>query len=757
VPAIEKIFLFLLWLALTLALGFLPGTHPAFASEPVQNVGAPGSARTPHVVPRVDSVIRVDALLDEEIWERALVLELGYEVQPGENVPAPVRTEILLAYDGAHLNVAFRAHDPDPAAIRAHLSDRDSLGNDDWVGIAIDTFNDERRCFTLVANPLGVQEDYIQSESGGGGSWDAIWKSAGRITEWGYVVEASIPFNQLRFQRTDGLQVWGFDGVRSYPRSQEHLIGAFPRDRSNNCYLCQAIKIQGFDGLSPGHNVEIVPTVTSLYSEERESFPDGELQRESQNTNLGVTARWGMTPNMTLIGAVNPDFSQVEADALQLNVNQPFALYYPERRPFFTEGADFYGTLKPALYTRTMREPSWGLKLGGKEKVHTVGAYVVRDDLTNLIFPGSQGSSSTSLNIESTSSVLRYKRDIGSRYTLGALVTDREGDDYFNRLVGIDGDFRLTPRDQIQIQVLQSSTHYPDAVAPAFGQPDGRFTGRFVAFEYDHTSRTVGWWLDYDNVGDDFRADLGFIPRVGFQNVEGGCSYNWNPGPESWWSRLRVGCEMNHYQDQDGDLLSEGGSGWFYYEGPLQSWVFTEAARGQEVYNGSEFDLIDFEVAAGFSPSGDISMSIASEFGDRIDYANTRPGRRLRLTPSISGRLGSRLRLSLWHTYERLNVDGGRLYRANVTNLSAVLHFNLRTFVRSILQYSDNRYTPALYTFPVNPESMHLFSQLLFAYKVNPRTVFFLGYSDNYFGGDGQDLILNDRTISAKLGYSWMF
>jgi hypothetical protein len=755
-PSSEKFFLSLLFLVRWLAVWFLMGALPAAA----QGSGAAGTdlgtTRDPYVVPRIEPGIRVDAVLDEPGWEKALVLELNYEVHPGENVAPPVRTEVLLSFDGRHLNVAFRCYDPDPSAIRAHLSDRDRLGNDDWVSIALDTFNDQRRSFTLVANPLGVQEDYIQTEAGQNGSWDAIWDSAGRITDWGYIVEASIPFNQLRFQRSGSPQIWGFDGVRSYPRSQSHLIGAFPRDRSNNCYLCQAVKIEGFEGLSPGHNIEIVPTLTAVRTDARSDFPEGNLEREDQDADLGVTARWGMTPNLTLTGALNPDFSQVEADAMQLNVNQPFALYYPERRPFFTESADFYGTLKSAVYTRTMRDPSWGLKLSGKERANTIGAYVVRDDLTNLIFPGSQGSDSTSLMMESTASVLRYKRDFSDRHTLGALLTDREGEGYANRVLGLDGDFRLSRTDQIQIQFLQSSTRYPDAVTSAFGQPEGSFSGRFIAFEYDHESRTVGWWLDYDNVGTDFRADLGFIPRVGFRNVEGGCSYNWNARPGSRWARLRVGCEVNHYEDQDGDLLSRGGSGWFYYEGALQSWFFARGYKFREAYNDVEFDLGSYLVEGGFSPSGDLSMSISSRFGDHIDYANTRPGDRFFVSPSIVGNLGSHLRLAFWHVFERLNVEGGRLYRANITNLSATYHFNVRTLFRSILQYVDYRYTPELYTFNQDPEFKHLFGQLLFSYKINPRTVFFLGYSDNYFGGQEFGLTQSDRTIFAKLGYAWM-
>jgi hypothetical protein len=736
-----------------LCLSVLPFTRPAFASDG----GATGTIHAPHLVPAIQEQIRVDGVLDESVWQEALRLELNYEVRPGENIPPPTRTEVLLAHDPAHLYAAFRCYDPDPSAIRARYSDRDALDNEeDWVGIVLDTFNDQRRAYDFLVNPLGVQEDFVEAETGGGESWDAIWDSAGRITEWGYAVELSVPFDQLRFQRTGSEQVWGFDAVRRYPRRLRHHIGTFPRDRSNNCYLCQAIKIRGFEGVSPGNNIEISPTLTTIRTDMRNDLPSGPLEREKQEADPGLTARWGLTTNLTFGATLNPDFSQVEADALQLDINQPFDLYYSERRPFFTEGADFFRTLKRAIYTRTMHDPSWGLKLTGKEGQNTVGVYVVRDEVTNLIFPGSEGSRSTSLPRESAASVLRYKRDIGSHYTIGVLGTYREGNDYYNEVVGFDGDFRVTPTNQIQIQVLGSRTHYPFDLAHDFDQPTGQMDDVFVAFEYDHVSRSAGWWLDYDYVGSDFRADLGYIPRVDFRNVEGGLNYRWNAEQGSWWERLMVGNEVNYYENQRGDLLEKGGSVWLWYEGFAGSDAYFEVGRVRETYNGREFEVTGFEVQGGFRPRPDLRVSIWTSFGDRIDYANTRPGERFALNPYIRYNPGRHLRLTLDHTYERLLVDGGRLYTANASQLTAVYHFTARAFFRSILQYVDYERNTDLYTFSIDPEYRRFFSQLLFSYKINPRTVFFLGYGDTHVGSHEYDLTQSDRTFFAKLGYAWV-
>ncbi len=715
-----------------------------------------GTVEAPYVIPQTEERIRIDGVLDDAPWQRARVLELNYEQEPGENIAPPVETEVLLICDRQHLFAAFRCYDPDPSAIRAYLLDRDHLGGqDDWVEIVLDTFNDERRSFNLSVNPLGVQDDYVDT-AGGGGSWDGIWDSAGRVTDWGYAVEIAVPFNQIRFQRTSEEQVWGFDAVRHYPRSQEHRIGLFPRDRSNNCYLCQAVKIRGFVGVSPGKNVEVNPSVTTVRTDARDALPDGPFRTGDQDTDVGLTARWGWTPNLTLTSTLNPDFSQVEADAMQLDINEPFALYYSERRPFFTEGSDFFGTLKTAIHTRTVREPLWGMKLSGKEGSHTIGAYVVEDDRTNLIFPGSESSETASLDIESTASVFRYKRDIGSRYTLGALATNREAGDYANHLAGVDGNFLLTNTDQIQIQILGSRTQYPGDVAMAHGQRTGRFDGGFVALEYDHESRGTGWWLDYDQVDTGFRADLGFIPMVDFRNVEGGIHHKWY-GPEgAWWYRCWLGSEAHYYEDRRGRVLARDGSLWFCYSGARQSWLSLEGGRSREAYGDLDFNLTSYRADGGFSPTRRLQVKLYTRFGNRIDYANGRVGRRVYVEPWIRYHFGRHLSVVMDLTYERLNVDGGRLYTANVGEIRAVYHINVRTFFRAILQYRDYQYNPGLYTFAVDPEDRRFFTELLFSYKINPRTVLFLGYTDNHYGTQDYGLTQNDRTFFAKLGYAWV-
>jgi hypothetical protein len=737
-----------------LALMLFPAPAPSQDSE--HRSHGTGTIEDPYVVPKSVSEVKVDAVLNEQAWENALVLELKYEVRPGENVPPPVRTEVLLTYDKGNLYAAFRSYDPEPSAIRAHLRDRDTLGGDDWIALILDTFNDNRRSFDFIVTAMGVQFDEIESQSGEDPGWDTIWDCASKITEWGYVVEIAIPFSSLRFQRKDGPQIWGFDAVRRYPREHAYHIGLFPRDRSNNCYMCQAVKIKGFEGASPGRNIEINPTVIGARTDERPEFPAGDLKKRDQEAEVGLTSRWGMTPNLTLNLTANPDFSQVEADALQLDINQPFALFYPERRPFFTEGTDFFSALESIIYTRIIRDPSWGIKLTGKEGANTIGAYILRDDVTNLIFPGSQGSSSASLNRSNISSVFRYKLDLGSRYTVGLLATDREGEDYFNRVYGFDLDFRFTPTNQIQLLVLGSSTKYPAEVANSNNQPSDSFNDRLISFEYDHYTRTWGWWADYEEAGPKFRADLGYYPRVGYRNIEGGLLYRWNASPGSWWSMFRAGGEFNYFEDHNRELLNRTASLWFMYTGSMQSTLAIRGWLTREGYNKQKFDQAFFVIEGGFWPSSNLQLYMSTIIGDQIDYANTRLGKRYRLNPYLSYNFGKHLRLSLAHTFEQMSVQNARLYTANISQWTIVYQLNVRTFFRAIIQYVDYDYNPSNYTFVIDSEYKRFFTQLLFSYKINARTVLFLGYSDNYFGGQEYGLTQSDRTFFVKLGYAWV-
>lgn len=712
-----------------------------------------GAEKVPHRVPKITSPVHIDGVLDEDAWDRALVMGVNTEVRPSENVRAPVETDMLLAYDDDYFYVAFRAHDPDPSLIRARLCDRDRMWDDEWVIIGIDTYNDQRGGYEFACNPLGIQGDTAGGVHGDGYSWDAIWDSAGRIFDWGYSVEMAIPFSSIRFQRTDGDQIWGVDAVRSYPREVRHHIGLYPRDRDNNCYYCQMEKLVGFADATHGRNIEIDPTVSLTTSQTRPAlaspFDEAELERD-----IGVTGRWGVTPNMTLAGAINPDFSHVEADAFQLDVNRRDALWYEEKRPFFLEGAGVFDN----LYTRSIADPIWGAKITGKEGGHAFGALMARDEVTDLIIPGSEYSRRTTLEMESTAAALRYRRDVGEQSQISVLANARSGDDYTNVVGGAKADLWLSESAHAGFMGMASQTEYPGEVAAEFGEPSGEFDGSAYAVELGHFTSGLDVYADYQQFGPDFRTDLDFTTRVGYSEAKASAAHTWYADSDNWWTNLNLGARYERREDSGGDLLADGYRFWSNYEGQKESFGYLGGWAGSEKYGGKVLDTWNLEYEAGLWPTGWLFLSAAGSYGESIDYDNVRTGRLFALTPRVEAKIGNRLSAELSHTHERFDVDGDRLYTADVSYLKTVYQLSRRAFLRAIVQLYHEERDPALYVDPqgIASEDSWLGSQVLFSYKINPQTVFFLGYSDSHSGDEPGAIVQTDRTLFAKIGYAFL-
>ncbi len=508
-------------------------------------------------IPHAKGDVKLDGVLDDEIWTHALVVDLAFETSPRENRPPPVATKAYLVEDGSRLLVAFDARDRHPKSIRAFLRDSDTAWNDDFVGIVIDTFNDERRAFEFFANPLGVQMDAIRDDVNRfeNTAWNAIWDSAGKITGDGYVVEIAIPFSQIRFPRTSGDQVWGIDLLRIWPRNARTRIANNPQDRNRSCYLCQLGKFEGLPNAQPGHNLEVVPSLTTTRADTRPPTANGTFTNGTFDTELGVGVRWGITPDVTADLAINPDFSQVEADVAKLQENTEFALFYPETRPFFLEGSDYYDSPLQAVYTRTIADPDVGAKLTGRLGQNTFGTFLTRDAVTNLLFPGPLGSSTTSLSQPNDGIVARYTRGYGNASTIGALVTLREGDGYSNDVGGIDGRYRINDQNFVRFQYLTSQTEYPADVATEFGQPTGRFDGDAYRVEYRYGSRN--WYSIYfhQRLDPGFRADTGFISQVDLVHDYVETGHVWQGPGGVWWTDLRAGVYLNDARDTHGQPL----------------------------------------------------------------------------------------------------------------------------------------------------------------------------------------------------------
>ncbi|MFH1502522.1 MAG: DUF5916 domain-containing protein [Candidatus Eisenbacteria bacterium] len=466
-----------------------------------------------------------------------------------------------------------------------------------------------------------------------------------------------------------------------------------------------------------------------------------------------MTGRWGVTPSVMLAAAVNPDFSQVEADAVQLDVNNRYSLYYEEKRPFFLEGAgifDFH-------YTRSIADPIWGVKLTGKEGANGFGAVVARDAVTNLVFPGSDDSDETSLDTESTATVLRYERDVGAQSSVTLAYNGREGHEYFNRKMIGSADLWLTDNAHLEVVAATTRTIYSDSVAAGFDQPEGEFSDEAYVVELGHFTSGLDLYANYGWFGEGFRTDLDYFPEVGYSEVEVGFGHTWQSDADNWWQMLNFGSEYDYEEKLDGELRTKGYSFWGNYNGPRESFVNLNGFLGREAYAQDEFDVWRAHYEAGLWPVGSLFAMVYGSYGEYIDVSNVQTGKRFTVTPRVEAKLGNHLSAELSHTYQRFDVDAGRLYTANVSYLKAVYQFNPRTFLRAIVQNVHYGFNVDAYDDPDrDAEYKGLGSQVLFSYKLNPQTVFFLGYSDSYRGDHEIELTQSQRTVFAKIGYAWV-
>jgi hypothetical protein len=741
-----------------------PQSEPSEPAAPEPSRG--GEATAAHAslpsLPHSTATVTLDGVLDDPVWSDALVVELDTETSPGENVRPAVETHAYLVEDGTRLLLAFDARDPEPESIRAYLRDRDSAFNDDFVGIVMDTFGDQRRGYEFFANPLGVQMDLLQDDvnQNEDEAWDAIWESAGRIGEQGFVVEMAIPFSQLRFARTAGEREWGIDVLRFRPRAARTRISNNPLERGRNCYVCQFERMRGPAGGEAGKNLELVPSLTAARTDRRPNPAVDPWAAGSTDSDVGLNVRWALTQDLTANLALNPDFSQVEADVAQLEVNSQFALFYPESRPFFLEGLDYFATPIQAVFTRTVADPDFGAKLAGQVADNTFGVFAAEDAVTNIVLPGPLGNSATSLDESNRALVGRYARNIGTGSILGALVTSRRGDDYHNDVFGLDGRMRVGDAHTVRFQYLQSDTEYPDATAAAYVQPAGEFDGAGLGLRYTLSMR--GWYMDLEHKGYDsaFRADAGFVPRVDINQQDIEMNHIWHrTGVGQKWNQIRLGVNAIITDDEDGRLLDRKIEPVVSFNGPMQSYIQFGGGPAKLHWNGQVYTGSRLFTFSQFRPRGGVNVQVFMSNGEQVDLANSRLGNEFRVRPSVDWNINRHLLMRVQHTMSRLKDETGeKIFRADLTDLRLTWQFNVRSFVRFTTQRQRvTRNVDLFVARGTQAESLNVGTQLLYSYKLNPQTVLYAGYSDNARDDDSlADLTRTDRTLFAKVSYAWL-
>ena len=737
-------------------------------------------------IPAVTDEVIIDGKLDEQAWQKASTVSLNYVTRPFENATPPVDTEVRFFENGTELVVAFIAKDDNPENIRAFLRDRDRSSGEDLVGIKVDTYNDGRLAYQFFVNPLGVQTDSIENEMTGNESksWNGIWESAGQITDTGFIVEIRIPLRLMNFLEIERGMTWGIEFVRFYPRVDNYRISHVPFDRDNACGLCQMGDISGFKDAKQGEKITIVPTAVAGVTRSRAPFETRDWDYE-RTQEIGVDVNWGITPELTFSGTLNPDFSQVEADEAQLNINNTFNLFFTEQRPFFVENADYFSSLENLVYTRNINAPGYGAKLTGRVQKHSLGVFVTDDETTSFIVPGNRGSSVATLEEKSVNFAGRYRLDYSDDFSVGVVSTIRNSDSYQNIVNAIDSRYRISEQDTVRVQVVHSMTDYPEDLFESFCDNDCNQASDLneptLRTKAEDTLKGLSYRIYYERTNEDYflrarrvvddadyRADLGFNNNVDRQRYIFGGGYRWY-NEESWWNRVQIDGDWDITHNDNGELIEKELEGKIGVRADLQSYFeFGYETRNRVGLrqdtsslsidgNTTMFEESAFKVFAEMQPNAFIEFYSFLRKGDRIDLTNNRLGEQVFAESGFDLNLGINTSVSLDYTYSELDSADQSLFVANLIDTRITYQFDPRQFLRLIVAFSDVKRNADNYIVEVEEKSRNLGFQLLYSYKVNPLTKFFVGYSQSAFENeDLNKLVADNQSLFMKFSYAWL-
>jgi len=701
--------------------------------------------------------VEIDGELNDEIWQHASVIDLDIVNYPWNNKKSPVKTTAKIVENGEYLYVAFIANDPNPEEIKGTLGDRDNRWADDLVGIQLDTYNSRRLNYEFFVNSFGVQHDSIKNVMTGtaNSSWDGIWDSYGKKTAQGFQVEIAIPYRILNFSESDELKIWAIELIRTYPRDTALRISHIPLNRDNDCWLCQAPELVGFKNAKAGKSIMVTPAVVASQNDTRDVY-DNSAWDSKEDIEAGIDLRWGINSNTLLNATINPDFSTVESDTGQLSINKTFSLYYEEKRPFFLENSDYFSSDYNLVYTRNIADPDYGAKLTGTKANHSYGIFATNDTQTNFILPGNTGSSIVSLNEESHSAALKYRYDATEDLSFGAISTLRTSDNYHNYVVGFDSNYRINESNSIKGQIVSSNTEHSTA-----SNPDD-FSDQAFKLTYKHDSEYWEVTAEHQSIGKEFRADLGFMPRADINTNKLLVNRLFYGDEQSFWQEAKIAGQYQTKHSKKGELLERSFASSFGIDGPLLSYFDVMLTHAEKVglrhdsannaieNNTTLFTEDQITLYGRVQPITNLHSSLSFTYGDKIDYASNRLGDYQELASTITYNVNDHLELDLYLTHGKLDADGKNVYVADLAELRISYQFDVYSYLKLNLVYSDIDINTA-------ENERELSTQLIYAYKLNPQTVFFLGYSDaSEQYAPLTSLARKEKTFFTKISYAWM-
>lgn len=753
-----------------------PGTNP--------NPGAPGVI----TIPRLDSAPKLEDFLEMKpgpgVAQQMTRVGDFIQLDPKEGAPAQERTEVYLGYDAKNLYAVWVCFDREPQRIRARMARREAINSEhDEVQIYLDTFHDRRRASGFMANPLGIQFDYIWTDNDGyDGSFDTVWDSRGKLTPQGYLVWMAIPFKSLRFFAGQE-QTWGIILQRVVPHDNDNSF--YPRlTRKIQGRLSQEATLKGLSGISPGRNIQLAPYgVMNAFrflddrDPSRPFFTGNHL-----GADAGLDAKVIVHNSLVLDMTFNPDFRQVESDEPQTTVNQRFEVFFPEKRPFFQENANFFSTPINLYFTRRIVDPQVGVRLTGKLGPWGIGLLAIDDQSPGRLVPDAD----VLRRKRAYFTIARITRDLWKQSHLGVIYAGREFSAdpatscgllkclaTSNRVGGVDGRFRIDDHWTTGFQAVASSTDFADGTH--------RAGPAFQAFSYYQT-RKVAFNNDYTDTSSGFLNLTGFFRRPNIRRLDTGFQYYFRPegkhvtnfGPQFFG---------NQVWDHDGVHLQRIFEPGFFMD--LKANTSFQVFKGfsDETLRPSDFSTLPgntfyhkgywgFFVNNSYLPW--LSFNVFFLRGRQINF-DPPSGQPPVLGYSTESNVGVTVR-----PFNRLTIDNSYLlarlgipqahaaaFNSHILRSKWNYQWNKELSFRAIFQYN---------TLLANPRFAGLTSQkgfnadFLVTYLVHPGTAIYVGYNSNLANLDRDAItahtglfptrnrFLNDsRQVFVKVSYLFRF
>jgi uncharacterized protein DUF5916/cellulose/xylan binding protein with CBM9 domain len=721
---------------------------------------------SPVLAPRArEGAIRIDGDLTDAGWTGADRAVNFSETFPGDQTRPPIGIEVWTTYDESAVYFAFIIED-DPDAVRVNMSDRDTIWQDDYVGVILDTYSNSAWAYFIASNPIGIQGD---TRLGGGNEdvgFDIIFQSNGKLTETGYQVEMAVPFRSLRFPDTE-VKDWNINFWITHPRDTRNTYSWSAIDRDDPCWLCQMGTVNGLRGVSPSGKFEFLPALTGSQVGSLPSFSDPTvgLDNGRVNTDPSFGAKYSFSSNLVADVAVNPDFSQIESDAAQVDVNSTFALFFPERRPFFQEGSDLFDTPIQTVYTRSINNPSAATKVTGRFGDTNFSYVGGLDEDSPIILPFEERSRFVQAG-KSYSNLLRVKQNFGTNSYVGALLTDRRftGNEGAGSTFGVDANLRLTQTVSFQGQFSGSYTVEP--TDSELSEQVGDFTfdnGKYSAaldgesfggwassLSLRRNSRHMYTEVSHTATNPTFRAANGFITQNNTQQTFLFSNYTFF-FEDKFIQRISPDVIAGYWWNFDGQRKDE-----FLWTGVrVQMKGQTNLGVRLLLVSNERFAGQDFRGLRRVQGNFNSNFSELLQAGGFVGYGRAISrnasdpvmGRSMDMQVRATVKPTSRLSFQPTFTYSRLENDatGDEIFAGYILRNRTNYQFTKRLFVRVITQYND--FSKSL---EIDP---------LVTYKVNPFTAVYFGSTHDFLNFDQRNDGLNpgfyqtQRQVFFKLQY----